>query len=213
MEREFINKIAPAAVKSMKEYGILASITIAQAIIESGWGRSGLVSKYRNFFGVKAHNWNGKTITMKTAEYKSNGEKYYIDAEFRVYEFVEESIIDHGKFLVENRRYRENGVFSAKDYIEQAHALLKAGYATSPEYAKQLIVMIDMYKLNQYDVGYKPKKETFQTFGKIKLYILELQQFLNSQDVKDYEGKVLVEDGFLGGRTRSSFNKLKEMVL
>lgn len=213
MQSEFIDKIAPAAVKSMNEYGILASITIAQAILESGWGRSILSSKYNNFFGVKAHRWSGKTTTMKTAEYRKNNEKYYINAQFRVYESVEESIKDHGRFLMENIRYRENGVFRAKDYKEQAEALLRAGYATSPEYAKQLIELIEIYKLDIYDEGYKPKEETFQTSGVIELNILELQKFLNSQKIKDYEKKTLVEDGITGERTRSSFKKLKGVII
>ena len=150
---------------------------------------------------------------MRTAEYRKNNEKYYINAQFRVYELVEESIKDHGRFLVENRRYRENGVFTAKDYKEQAQALSKAGYATSPEYAKQLIELIEMYKLNTYDKGYKAKEEAFQTSGKIEVNILELQKFLNSQNIKDYEARVLIEDGVIGKRTRSSFKKLKEVII
>ncbi|MCY6483953.1 glucosaminidase domain-containing protein [Clostridium aestuarii] len=80
-QTEFINKIVPRAIVSMKKHGVLASITIAQAVLKSGWGRSSLASKYHNLFGIKAiGNWQGKAVNMKTGEYRNGShvtEKYF----------------------------------------------------------------------------------------------------------------------------------------
>ena len=148
---EFIESLVPGARESYKKYKIFPSLIIAQAIHESGWGKSGLATKGKNLFGIKAgSSWDGKTINMRTAEYKGNS-KYYINDDFRKYNNFSESILDHGRFLNENSRYSKHGVFSVRTSSEQAKALQKAGYATDPNYAQKLINTIKSYDLTKYD--------------------------------------------------------------
>ena len=124
---EFIASLIEPSKNVYKKYGILPSVLISQAILESDWGRSDLASKYKNYFGIKAdESWTGNKIKMKTKENHNDVIKDY----FRVYDSIEESMDDFGKFLNENSRYRNNGVFSAKSYIEQAQSLENAGYST-----------------------------------------------------------------------------------
>ncbi|WP_053070852.1 glucosaminidase domain-containing protein [Clostridium novyi] len=151
MQTSFINLIKDGAIASQKKHGVLASITISQAILESSWGRSQLSSKYKNLFGIKADaGWKGARINMRTGEYR-NGSHVMENWGFRVYNSYAESIEDHALFLVNNPRYRKNGFFNAKNYTGQANALVRAGYATSPDYAKQLIQLIGQYELYKYD--------------------------------------------------------------
>ena len=151
-EVKFIASIVPGAMESYKKYKVYPSVIIAQAILESGWGQSGLTKKANNLFGIKSSSaWKGESVNMRTAEYTKSNSRYYINANFRKYSSLSASIVDHGKFLEENSRYRNHGVFSAKNASEQAFALQKAGYATSPTYAIQLIKLIKRYNLDRYD--------------------------------------------------------------
>lgn len=151
---EFLEKVSKEAINSYKKYGILPSITIGQAILESGWGKSELAVTHNNLFGIKADSrWNGAVATISTSENYNNS----VVANFRKYNNINESIEDHGKFLYENSRYSEYGLFSAKDYEGQAQALEDAGYSTvkdengTPIYADKLIFIIEKYNLVQYD--------------------------------------------------------------
>lgn len=150
-EKAFIEAMAPVAQESYKEHGVLPSITLAQGIIESAWGKSGLTVQGNNLFGIKADiSWTGPVIEMNTQEFV-NGQYITVVARWRVYDRWEDSILDHGKFLKENIRYEQAGVFNAKNYKEQPEALLRAGYATDPNYSNKLCSMIESYSLDQYD--------------------------------------------------------------
>lgn len=151
---EFLRIVSKGAINSYNKYGILPSITISQAILESGWGKSELAVTHNNLFGIKADSrWNGAVATIATSENYNDS----IIANFRKYNSIDESIEDHGKFLYENSRYSEYGLFSAKDYKEQAQVLEDAGYSTvqdengTPIYADKLISIIEKYNLMQYD--------------------------------------------------------------
>lgn len=147
----FISQILPGAQEGLKQ-GVFPSITLAQAILESGWGKSGLAVTGKNLFGIKADpSWKGETMSLPTQE-EVNGGMVSIIAKWRVYPSWNDSIKDHTKFLVENSIYKNNGVFKAKDYIEQAQALQRAGYATNSDYAEKLIELINTYALNMYDI-------------------------------------------------------------
>ncbi|MBM7868900.1 hypothetical protein JOC70_000369 [Clostridium pascui] len=149
---DFINSVKDGAIASMKAHGVLASITIAQAILESNWGNSTLAKESKNLFGIKAiGEWRGAKKSYATYEYY-NGKKTLINDFFRVYNSIAESIEDHALFLVNNSRYKQYGFFSAKDYIGQANALQEAGYATAPTYAQSLINLIKQHGLDKYDV-------------------------------------------------------------
>lgn len=150
----FIENISEGAISNYNKYGILPSITMAQAILESGWGNSELAVIHNNLFGIKADlRWNGAVATIVTNENYNDSTV----ANFRKYDSINESIEDHGKFLYENSRYAEYGLFDGKDYKAQAQALEDAGYSTVKNengesiYADKLISLIEKYSLMQYD--------------------------------------------------------------
>ncbi|MBZ6010899.1 LysM peptidoglycan-binding domain-containing protein [Leuconostoc gelidum] len=132
--------------------GVLPSITVAQAILESGWGQSILTSApYYNLFGIKqGTGWQGAIVNMKTSEYV-NGKWVTISAPFRAYSSQMASFQDHTKFLLTNSRYAGNGVINAKNYVNMANGLQAAGYATDPTYASRLINLVERYKLQSLD--------------------------------------------------------------
>lgn len=150
----FIAKIRRGAISTYHEFGILPSITIAQAIEESGWGKTSLATNYNNLFGIKADSsWNGPKVALTTGENYNDTIVTY----FRVYNTWAESIYDHGLFLYQNSRYAQFGFFKANDYRGQAQALEDAGYATlkdsngNPIYADHLIDIIEGSKLYEID--------------------------------------------------------------
>ncbi len=129
-KRQFIDELIPISKKLYDEYGILPSITIGQAILESDWGRSELSKKGNNLFGIKATpSWQGKVLNMETLENYNDK----IKDNFRYYSSKEDSIKDYANFLVKNKRYRENKVFRATEYKTQAKAIEKAGYSTKKD--------------------------------------------------------------------------------
>ncbi|MDB5055467.1 MAG: hypothetical protein JWM44_3517 [Bacilli bacterium] len=143
--QDFISKIAPFAVADMMCSKVLASITIAQGILESDSGSS---APSCNLFGIK-----GKGAAHETKEFV-NGQWITIVDGFRCYDTWEGSVNDHSTFLIENGRYTLAGFFIAcnnLDYIGAAHALQAAGYATDPNYAAQLINIIQQNGLSKYD--------------------------------------------------------------
>ncbi|MEG2017087.1 MAG: glycoside hydrolase family 73 protein [Clostridium sp.] len=150
-QQEFISKLVPIAEANYNEFGVFPSVTIAQAIHESGWGESGLSVQANNLFGIKADtSWSGDILELPTQEYV-NGEPVTTMAKWRSYDKFEDSVRDHGKFLRENQRYEDAGVFNAENYIEQVQAIKLAGYATDPEYANLICNTIEAYSLNLYD--------------------------------------------------------------
>lgn len=151
---KFIDSVSEVAYDNYKSYGILPSITISQAILESGWGKSTLSSEYNNLFGIKADSrWNGESVEMET---KENYDDVIVGV-FRAYDSFKASIKDHGKFLYENARYANSGLFEGRTYKEQAEALENAGYSTSKDeegnliYADKLIRVIQENNLMFYD--------------------------------------------------------------
>jgi lysozyme len=149
-QAEFIEKVGCIAVSYWDEYQLLPSVTIAQAIIESGWGKSTLASTYHNYFGIKYSSSAGTDyVSMKTGEQKKSGEYYTITAKFRAYNSMEEGIADRYEFLSTNKRYQS--LIGVTDYAEECRLLQSCGYATSLTYAQTLIDTIESYGLQQYD--------------------------------------------------------------
>lgn len=152
----FVKKVAPYAVTLGKQYGVLPSITIAQAILESDWGTSTLASQYNNYFGIKGTD-PSNTKLLETKEY-TNGQWVTINGRFRVYSDFRESMRDHTKLLVNgttwnSQQYQQ--VLQSKDYIDAAVALQTDGYATDPGYTSKIIRIIQKYNLKKYDQGIK----------------------------------------------------------
>ena len=129
---------------------ILPSVTIAQAILESGWGRSTLTVKGNALFGIKAGSgWKGKRLSLKTWEVYDGKRTDIIDA-FRAYDSWEESVADHSAFLGSLARYRN--IVGNTDPEKVCRLLQQDGYATAPNYADSLIGLIGQYDLGQYDL-------------------------------------------------------------
>ena len=145
-QTDFINKVSDGAIQSYLEVGVLPSVTIAQAILESGWGTSTLATKANNLFGIKG-TYNGESYTANTKEYV-NGAYQVVKANFRKYPTFEDSIEDHSKLLTADRY---SGARWKTDYKEVTAALSSAGYATDPNYASTLNELIEEYNLTSYD--------------------------------------------------------------
>ncbi|KRL52473.1 mannosyl-glycoprotein endo-beta-N-acetylglucosamidase [Furfurilactobacillus rossiae DSM 15814] len=146
-QKYFFESVIPGAIAGWHEYGVIPSITIAQAIIESGWGQSYLSTAAHNLFGIKG-TYNGNSITLPTQEY--NGYQYVtIYAAFRAYDNNSESIQDHGAFLKYNSRY--NNLLGDSNYVSVANKIRLDGYATDPAYSTSLISMVQTYGLNILD--------------------------------------------------------------
>jgi flagellum-specific peptidoglycan hydrolase FlgJ len=144
----FISQIAPGAVATQQKYGVPASVTIAQAIEESGWGRSALATMDHNLFGIKGTGPAGSD-PRPTQEYE-DGQPVARVALFRVYHNVAESIDDHGKLLATSGYYRQ-AMADRQDPNAFANALTGV-YATDPDYGPKLIALMRQYNLYRYDV-------------------------------------------------------------
>lgn len=139
----YIKKYRKVAIKEMRRYGIPASITLAQGILESGSGKSRLAKKGKNHFGIKCtSDWHGKTI-------RENDDKK--DECFRKYRKVKHSYRDHSIFIATKKRYAFLLEYDKQDYKSWAQGLKKAGYATNPNYPTLLINLIEKYNLDKYD--------------------------------------------------------------
>lgn len=157
---DYIAFFKAIAIHEMKLYGIPASITLAQGILESGSGKGRLARQANNHFGIKCHDWTGPRI-------------YHDDDRaqecFRKYNDPSQSYRDHSLFLAKRKRYADLFKHKITDYKAWARGLKKAGYATDPQYPKKLISLIERYKLYRYDIFDKKKKNkkergrTFQT--------------------------------------------------
>lgn len=148
----FIKQIAPESQKMMQEHNVLASITMAQAILESDWGSSTLAAKYYNLFGVKSSSRTNSQV-LSTKEYE-NGSWIVIHGRFQVYTSWDASIDAHAMLMVNGTtddQAKYAGVIKATNYQEAAQALQQAGYATDPDYANKLIQVIQTYHLDKYD--------------------------------------------------------------
>lgn len=150
LAQKYIAKYSHIAVSNMKDYGIPASITLAQGMLESGYGESRLSVKANNHFGIKCKaSWTGGRV------YHDDDLKNEC---FRKYKHVDDSYADHADFLMSNPRYESLFKLSKTDYKGWAKGLKKAGYATSPIYAEKLIELIENYELYQYDSNKRDKK-------------------------------------------------------
>ncbi|MCR5524295.1 MAG: LysM peptidoglycan-binding domain-containing protein [Lactobacillus sp.] len=145
--QQFIQSVAQGAIDGWNQYRVLPSITVAQAILESGWGQSSLSTSAHNLFGIKG-SYNGHSVVMRTREVYG-GRSVYVNANFRAYANNSESVTDHGRFLNVNSRYRN--LLGDTNYVSVANKLRQDGYATDPSYASSLINLVRTYNLTQLD--------------------------------------------------------------
>ena len=156
-QTQFIDKLTPSVKQATSEYNLYASLQMAQAALESGWGQSRLSTEANNYFGIKG-SYNGQYVVMNTAEYDANGNLYYVDAQFRKYPSPTESMQDNASHLrngvswnpeIYAGTWRER----AANGRDAARGLVPS-YATDPNYATKLISIIDSYGLEYLDQKY-----------------------------------------------------------
>lgn len=164
-EADVIAKVGPLFTADQKASGILASVSLVQFILESGYGKSELAQNANNCFGMKkslsgntwsGSAWDGTSIyTKKTQEYE-NGAYVTVTADFRKYPSVEKSIADHSAYLLgakNGTKLRYDGLKGCTDYKKAVQIIKDGGYATSPTYVENLCSIIEKWNLTQYDVA------------------------------------------------------------
>lgn len=163
-ESDVIKKVGPLFTADQKASGVLASVSLAQFILESGYGRSELAQNANNVFGMKkslsgntwsGSSWDGKSVyTKETQEW--DGSKYItITADFRKYDCVEKSIADHSAYLLgakNGSKLRYDGLKDCTDYKKAVQIIKDGGYATSPTYVENICGIIEKWNLTQFDV-------------------------------------------------------------
>ena len=190
----YIDNYSAIAKDEMLQYGIPASITLAQGILESGAGRGELTRKANNHFGIKCHkSWTGERV------YHDDDEKGEC---FRKYKDPKYSFRDHSLFLTQRSRYQDLFTLKKTDYKGWARGLKKAGYATDPKYPNKLISIVERYNLTQYDTevlggairypnNQKHKDDTIKTYTVSKgdtLYNIARRFDMTVETLKLYNG-------------------------
>ena len=198
----FLEKLKPYVLADMKSSGILASLTAAQAFIESNKGNSGLTIQANNLFGIKGK-YNENSVKMWTTEYV-NGAAIRVLADFRRYPSWAESIADHSALF--NRLKRYENLRGLTDYKLACKYVKQDGYATSPSYEQTLLSCINRYKLYLWDaevLGTYAGSANVKQLPVLKIgsrgeYVLAWQKFLN------LNGYFCTEDGIFGKQTANA---------
>ena len=164
-EEQVLAKVGPLFTADQKKSGILASVSMAQFILESGYGKSELALGANNCFGMKkslsGNTWSGSVwdsvsiYKKKTQEQKADGSYVTVTAEFRKYPNVGDSIADHSAYLLgakNGEKLRYDGLKGCSDYKKAVQIIKDGGYATSLTYVEKLCSIIEKWKLTQYDV-------------------------------------------------------------
>ncbi|WP_320920765.1 N-acetylmuramoyl-L-alanine amidase [Eisenbergiella porci] len=161
-QAEFVDWIGKLSAEDMKTSGILASVTAAQSILESGYGKSELALNALNMGGMKAElsgntwpsAWDGKMYTKDTAEQEPDGTYITIKADFRAYSSVAAYLADHSAYLTgakDGEKLRYAGIVGCKDYRKAFQIIKDGGYATSLDYVDKLCAVVEKWNLTRYD--------------------------------------------------------------
>lgn len=179
-EQEFISFMGPLAQADMVKSGVLASVTTAQAILESGYGSTELARNANNFFGMKCslsgNTWPGSTwdgvskYRKQTGEEDANGNAYTITADFRKYASAADSVADHSAYLLgamNGSKQRYAGLRGEKDPAKAIGIIKAGGYATDTKYVSKVLSIINKYNLTKYDQGSKEQE------GKMEIKLID----------------------------------------
>lgn len=163
---EVVTKVATLFTANQKQSGILASVSMAQFILESGYGKSELAQNANNCFGMKSSlsgnswagsAWDGHSVyTMQTGEQNTDGSYVTVTADFRKYGSIEDSIADHSAYLLgamNGSKKRYEGLAGCTDYKKAVQIIKDGGYATSLDYMQNLCRVIEQWNLTQFDVA------------------------------------------------------------
>lgn len=196
--KEFIDMIGKAAVAEYERFKILPSLTIAQAILESNWGRSMLSQKAHNYFGMKAGSgWKGATYSSKTQEQTPAGQAFTINADFRAYPDVQAGIRGYYVFLQYPRYANLKGV---TDYKEACRLIKADGWATDVKYTDKLVSLIEKYGLTKYDeeVLFVPEKDDIKVNGKkfkMKMIRIDGETYVKTRDLDQADEIEITNEG------------------
>ena len=202
---EFIEQIATYVKKYAYLYGIeVHSPIIAQAILESGWGKSSLASKYHNYFGLKCGGaWKGKSVNMATKEEFKVGTLTNIRDNFRVFDSMEDGVKGYFDFINYSRYANLRGVKDPEEYCRRIKA---DGYATSSAYVTNLMSVIRVNNLTRFDTDVEePKKEDGDNMKKEEL----TGEVLSGKEIIDILAKRVIRGDYGNGSDRK--NKLGEL--
>ena len=205
---EFIEQIATYVKKYAYLYGIeVHSPIIAQAILESGWGKSSLASKYHNYFGLKCGGaWKGKSVNMATKEEFKVGTLTNIRDNFRVFDSMEDGVKGYFDFINYSRYANLRGVKDPEEYCRRIKA---DGYATSSAYVTNLMCVIRVNNLTRFDtdepIKEEPKKEDGDNMRKEEL----TGEVLSGKEIIDILAKRVIRGDYGNGADRK--NKLGEL--
>ena len=209
-ESEVVAKSGAFFTADQKKSGILASISMAQFILESGYGKSELAQNANNCFGMKTSlsgntwagsTWDGKSkYTKKTQEEYTKGEMTTITAEFRKYSCIEDSIADHSAYLLgakNGSKLRYDGLKGCTDYKKAAQLIKDGGYATSSTYVASLCNIIEKWKLTQFDVKVNATEpgDTVKKFPATPFLVRVLINNLNYRSEPSMNGRVNGQTG------------------
>ncbi len=151
--QSFIQDLVPTAQTLQRQYGVLASVSLAQAALESDFGSSDLAATYHNLYGVKTEASDPQGVDLETSEFVDDEWISIVDR-FKVYDSWESSMAEHARLIYYGTSWDPGyyqSVLEGNTYQDQAKGLQISGYATDPDYSDKLVGMIEEWNLNQYD--------------------------------------------------------------
>jgi len=220
-QRKFLAMVGLLAQADMQKSGILASLTIAQAILESGWGTSELATKANALFGIKADaRWSGRAYSKDTKECYDGVTYATITALFRAYDSWAESVADHSAFLLANKRYA--AVVGERDYKVACKAIKAAGYAADPDNTGMALNLAMSYcemamssgDMSQYEKGMEiyeavaakthPKYAEDAAKAKEDMALYTNNMVAKMQAANDFDGIIKMADDLLAKNPQSA---------
>lgn len=228
-EKEVIAKVGALFTADQKKNGVLAAVSLAQFILESGYGKTELAQKANNCFGMKCslsgNSWKGSTwdgkskYTKQTKEQKTDGTEYTVTADFRKYPCVEDSIADHSAYLLgamNGSKKRYESLKGCTDYEKAVQIIKDGGYATDTSYVEKICSIIEKWNLTKYNVVTNTKTETTpaddSNYPVVPFTVRVLIDDLNYRSEPSMKGKVNGQTGkgtFTITQVSNGWGKLK----
>lgn len=225
-EANIVAKVGPLFTADQKKTGVLASVSMAQFILESAYGKSELAQNANNCFGMKSRlsgntwsgsTWDGSSYLKKTQEY-TNGQYITVTASFRKYSCIEDSIADHSAYLLgamNGSKKRYDGLKGMTNYRAAIQLIKDGGYATSPTYVDNLCNVIEKWNLTKYDCEYKESETEDMFFPDVPFTVTVLVDDLNYRSQPSMQGTVKGQTGkgiFTITEVSNGWGKLKSGV-
>ena len=225
-EADIVAKVGPLFTADQKKTGVLASVSMAQFILESSYGKSELAQNANNCFGMKSRlsgntwsgsTWDGSSYLKKTQEY-TNGQYITVTASFRKYSCIEDSIADHSAYLLgamNGSKKRYDGLKGMTDYRAAIQLIKDGGYATSPTYVNNLCNVIEKWNLTKYDCEYTENETEDMLFPDVPFTVTVIIDDLNYRSQPSMQGTVKGQTGkgiFTITEVSNGWGKLKSGV-